>query len=76
MAEQREPKRIEIDFDREDKAIKCTCGGFAERVPSSPETLALFNCGRQYECCARTFVCAVCGTPWIGMAPAPELNSD
>jgi len=60
-------------FDRDEKAIKCKCGGYAERGKCTKAELKEFNCNRSYECCARVFVCCVCGARIVGQADAPEM---
>jgi hypothetical protein len=67
-----------LDLERYDTGIKCKCGGYAERDNRmTKEELQDLGCGRDtetYQCCARAFVCAVCGTRWTGNAPAPEMG--
>ena len=64
--------------ERTAAAIKCECGGHAERDHNM--TVAEIDgrsCGRDtetYQCCARAFVCAICGTRWLGVAEAPEME--
>lgn len=62
------------DIKRDTEAIECDCGGYCERVPCNEEELKLYNCGREYECCARAFVCKVCGKRYAGEAPAPDID--
>ena len=64
---------ISVDLDREDKAINCPCGGYAERVKCTPAEIEEWGCGRRYECCARAFVCVICKTRYVGCAPAPDM---
>lgn len=64
---------------RDHEAIKCPkCRvGYAERVSSNMEERKLYTCGREnhfFECCARAFVCASCGTRSAGKAAAPEMD--
>jgi len=63
------------DIDRSAKAIKCECGGYAERVDCTMEELKEFNCGRPFECCARAFVCSICGKRIVGEAEAPDMDN-
>jgi len=67
-------------FERDAKAIKCECGGYAERVSCTPEELKEFNrgCPGQLfgdECCARAFVCCICGKRMVGTAEAPDMDA-
>lgn len=58
-------------------AIKCKCGGYAERVDATVEECEEFGCGRDtpsYQCCARAFVCNICGERYHGSAEAPEME--
>lgn len=61
-------------FERRTQATKCDCGGYAERVKCTVEELEKYNCGRPRECCARAFVCVLCGTRIVGQAEAPEMR--
>ncbi len=61
-------------FEREVGAIECDCGGYAERVDCTKEEIKEYNCGRNYVCCARTFVCKICGERISGKAEAPEME--
>lgn len=65
---------MQIKFERDLQAIKCKCGGYAERVKCTPEEIKKWNCGWPYECCARAFVCCVCGERIVGKAEAPEMS--
>lgn len=55
--------------------IRCECGGYAERDHKmTQKEIEGRSCGRDtptYQCCSRAFVCAVCGTRWLGTAKAP-----
>lgn len=67
------PQEIERDTD----AVKCSCKGYAGRVDCTVEECRELGCGRdtpQYQCCARAFVCELCGQRYIGTAPAPEME--
>jgi hypothetical protein len=63
---------------RDAEGVKCDCGGFAERDPRmTREEIGDRGCGRDgpdYQCCARAFVCVLCGTRWLGTAEAPEMD--
>ena len=59
---------------REAEATKCNCGGFAARVPCTPEEIKEHDCGRGYECCARAFVCCLCKKRIIRCAEAPDMD--
>ena len=62
-------------INRDANGIQCECGGYAARVACTPEEIAgENNCGRQWECCARAFVCALCGKRIVGKAEAPEME--
>lgn len=62
-----------FEIERNDDAIACPkCKGYAGRVKCTSQELEQFNCGRSYECCARAFVCKVCGHRVAMKAPAPE----
>jgi hypothetical protein len=62
-----------FDIDRDAEGIKCDCGGYAEKVECTREEIAKYNCGRPWNCCARAFVCAVCGERIVGTAEAPDM---
>lgn len=64
----------EGQIDRDVKAIRCACGGYAERVTATQEEIKKYGCGRPSECCARAFVCCLCGTRLVGTADAPEME--
>ncbi len=56
------------------EGVKCQeCGGFAGRVDCTPKEEFEWGCGRT-GCCARAFVCALCGTRHVGCAEAPEME--
>ncbi len=64
--------------DVEAEGIKCGCGGFADRVKSTAEERERYGCGRDSEkrdCCARAYVCAVCGARHAFRGDAPELDA-
>lgn len=64
---------LQNSLKREDNAVPCECGGYADRVGCSPAEIKTQNCSRNYECCARAFVCRICETRLIGKAAAPDL---
>jgi hypothetical protein len=66
--------KLGYGLDREADGIPCKCGGYAERAACTTGELAEFNCGRSWECCARAFVCKICGARLIGKADAPEME--
>lgn len=70
----RPPVQIRYGIERAAEGIKCDCGGYAERVKCTREELRAYNCGRSWECCARAFVCCVCGVRIVGAAEAPEME--
>lgn len=81
MSADRMPRLSELtdlDLERSTDGIKCRCGGYAERdYKMTKEELRDLGCGRDtetYQCCARAFVCGICGTRWTGNAPAPEME--
>jgi hypothetical protein len=62
---------------RDKDALRCKCGGYAEAVDSTIEECKEFGCGRDRpgdECCARAFVCVLCGTRYAGSSEAPEMS--
>jgi hypothetical protein len=69
-----ESLKITDDIKRSADAIPCPCGGYADRVDCTQNELELYNCGRSRECCARAFVCRVCGKRLVGTAEAPEME--
>lgn len=63
--------------ERSTKALKCPCGGYAERVACTPEEIKKHGCGTSdlgWDCCARAFLCAVCKERLVGKAEAPEAD--
>jgi len=70
------PKKDEDDFGlpRHIEEVFCKCGGLAKRVESTTEEIKdnRFNCGRNYSCCCRAFVCEKCDMRLVGRADAPE----
>jgi hypothetical protein len=63
-----------LEYPRDVKAIPCpVCSGYADRVPCTKNELKQYNCGRSTECCARAFLCRVCGSRTLGKAEAPEM---
>lgn len=69
-------KLVELarDLDRGAEAVKCPCGGYAERVESTQLEKEKYGCGRVFDCCSRAFVCCVCKTRLVGSAVAPEMD--
>lgn len=59
---------------REKDSVMCpSCKGYAEKVePTKVEINSKYNCGRNYGCCVRVFVCKVCGRRIIAKAESPE----
>ena len=66
--------QVQWNFPRDAEGVKCQCGGYAERVRCTPEEFDRYNCGRIYECCARAFVCQICGNRIVGRAEAPDMD--
>lgn len=66
--------QIIYGIERDAKGIKCNCGGYADRVPCTPEEIREYGCGRGYECCARAFICCICGARIVGRAEAPDMD--
>ena len=63
--------------ERNINAIKCDCGGYAERVICTKEEIESDkNCGKSYECCVRAFVCCICKKRIIKTAEAPDIDID
>lgn len=56
-------------FKRECEGTRCVCGGFAELVDSTAEETKT-----RCACCARAFVCILCGLRIVGTAEAPEME--
>lgn len=63
--------RIKKEISREAEGVPCVCGGYADRVPCSPEELKETD-HSSHECCGRAFVCRLCKQRLIGKAEAPE----
>lgn len=60
---------------RTTEGISCTCGGYSQRVACTEEEIQRYgNCLAGGECCARAFLCGVCGIRWVGTAEAPESD--
>lgn len=59
--------------DRETQSIRCSCGGFAERVKVTPAEEARSGCGRP-GCCSRAFLCGLCKRRICRKAEAPEMG--
>ena len=66
--------QVENGIRRNAEAIKCKCGGYAERVDCTPEEIEEYGCGRPYQCCSRAFICSLCGERIVGKADAPEME--
>ncbi len=64
-------KEYEKVVSRDCDAVKCLCGGYAERVDCTEEEIKEYGCGRRHECCSRAFVCVICNERWVGTANAP-----
>lgn len=69
-------KLVELDQDieRNVEAVKCPCGGYAERVEATQSEKEKYGCGRVFDCCSRAFVCGLCKTRLVGSAEAPEMH--
>jgi hypothetical protein len=65
--------KLEI-VKRSAEAVKCTCGGYAERTDVMEAEDKEHGCGRHVGCCARAFVCGLCGASLVGSAEAPEME--
>lgn len=60
---------------REVEGISCTCNGYAHRVACTEAEIKRYgDCMAGGECCARAFVCSVCGIRWVGTAEAPDMD--
>lgn len=66
--------KLKEQVERTANAVPCTCGGYADLVDSTPEEIAAQRCGRSYACCARAFVCRLCGERLVGAAEAPDFD--
>lgn len=77
LAEQ-EQRQVADSIPRDAQAIKCACGGYAEQAPCTRAEVQLYDCstGRLFEraCCARAFMCCICGARIAGKAEAPEME--
>ena len=62
------------EIERDSNAVKCKCGGYAASVEPTDAEVKEHGCGRHRSCCARAFVCCICGTRYVGAAPAPEYR--
>jgi hypothetical protein len=67
-------KELKEHPSRESGGIVCCCGGYAGRVKCTKDEIERFGCHTGGECCARAFLCAVCGLRWVGQAEAPEMD--
>lgn len=61
------------------EGIKCSCGGYADRVYESftKADYVDFGCGRDrpgFTCCVRAFVCSICNKRTVGKAEPPEME--
>lgn len=62
---------------RESEAVGCSCGGRARRAGCTEDEIYQYGCGRDRvgaECCARAFVCALCGRRYACKVEAPEME--
>lgn len=67
-------KELPCEIERSQSALKCPCGGYAEKVRPTKDEIKQYNCGRSYNCCAVAFVCCVCKQRYAGSQPAPEME--
>lgn len=75
----REPGCMPNTFSRDAQSAMCACGGYAERVLCTKAEVMKHDCPRgqmfvSTPCCARAFVCRVCGARIVGKAEAPEME--
>lgn len=67
-----------LEIKRSTTGIPCPkCNGYSERVNCTAEEIKKYGCSRDSiggECCARAFVCKVCGHREAMKAPAPEME--
>jgi hypothetical protein len=73
-------------MERDADGIKCSCGGYADKVETTHEENMKYDCGRyqmsyamsgkkvRWSCCAAAFKCAVCGTRIVGRQAAPDMD--
>lgn len=76
--------KLEVRYgtERGAEGVKCKCGGYAERVPTTHAEAMEYDCGRYemfggqsgHSCCAVAFECAVCGCRIVGTQQAPEMD--
>jgi hypothetical protein len=60
---------------RDSTAIKCKCGGYAEKVKCTKKEInSNKNCGADYACCVAAFVCCICKKRTVVSLEAPEMN--
>lgn len=62
---------------RDATGYPCKCGGYAGRVDNTDEEILEEGCARDKpgnECCARAFVCRLCGKRYAGSAEAPDIG--
>lgn len=71
-------RELSGNVERDVDGIRCECGGYAELDHNmTAEEINRWGCGGDTptnQCCARAFVCAICGTRWLGSAKAPEME--
>lgn len=59
------------------EAVKCTCGGYCERVDCTQEEINKCGCRKDtvgVECCARVFACVLCKKRHLFRAESPEME--
>lgn len=59
------------------EAYPCDCGGYCDLVSSTEDECRNFGCGFDrpgHECCARSFVCRICGSRYAGSSESPEME--
>jgi len=70
--------RLEEWMPREAEGIPCPCGGYADRVDTTPEEREEIQAGGSSPCspgcCDRAFVCRICKARMFGTAEAPESS--
>ena len=64
---------LPVESERETGAVPCKCNGYCDSVEPTWEEEKKYGCGIT-RCCARAFVCRLCGARYAGSAPSPEME--
>ncbi len=66
-----------VTISRTADGVACSCGGYARRAECTEWEIEQHGCGRDRignECCARAFVCVLCGRRHACSAEAPDME--